>query len=63
MKAIYIINHIVIAIAFICITITAISFQKTGILWWYLVPFFMGVLFTPNEREVEGECPTNTQTD
>jgi hypothetical protein len=29
---------IVCSLLFICITITAIYFQKVGILWWYVLP-------------------------
>lgn len=29
--------------AIVCITFAAIHFQKSGILWWYLVPLIMGI--------------------
>ena len=45
MKTLIIMNEITRIAAFICITICAIYFQKTGLLWWYLVPLFMGLSY------------------
>ena len=43
MKEIFIFNYIVRAILFICITIASIHFEKTSLLWWYLLPACMGL--------------------
>ena len=43
-KAVFLIvmfAHLTRIIAFICITIAAIYFQKVSILWWYLLPALM----------------------
>ena len=40
-KVLFICNALVRAVAFICITLAAIQFNKWGILFFYLVPMFM----------------------
>lgn len=51
-KFAYMWNSILRVIAFICITVAAIHFGKIGILWFYLVPMFMGVEYkSSNESE------------
>ena len=45
MKTLFIVSEITRMVAFICITICAIYFQRVGVLWWYIVPFLMGVSF------------------
>ncbi len=42
-KVLFICNAIVQAIAFICVTVAAISFNKWGILFFYLVPALMAM--------------------
>lgn len=42
-KIVYLWNSILRAIAFVCITISAMHFNKIGILWFYIIPLFMGV--------------------
>lgn len=49
MNKIYIANYICRAVAFVCITVATIYFQKPSLLWWYLLPFFMG-LSSDNKR-------------
>lgn len=39
----FICNCIVRAVAFICITVAAIYFGIIGVLWFYLIPMFMGI--------------------
>lgn len=41
--------------AIVCITLAAIHFQKSGILWWYLVPFFMGISINDDKGKDENE--------
>lgn len=36
-------NFLLRCVAFICITVAAIQFDKVGVLWFYLVPFLMTV--------------------
>jgi hypothetical protein len=48
-KTFLICHAIVRCIAFICITIAAIYFQKISVLWWYLVPACMGVSIGEDE--------------
>lgn len=51
-KFAYMWNSILRVIAFICITVAAIYFGKVGILWFYLVPMFMGIEYkSGNESE------------
>lgn len=42
-KVMFICNAIVRAIAFICVTVAAIQFNKIGVLWFYLIPLCMGI--------------------
>ena len=53
-KSVYLWNSILRAVAFICITVAAIHFGKVGILWFYLVPMFMGIEYKSNEKGGEG---------
>ena len=41
MKHQFLWNSILKAVAFVCITVAAIQFNKAGVLWFYLVPAFM----------------------
>lgn len=52
-KFAYMWNSILRVIAFICITVAAIYFGKVGILWFYLVPMFMGIEYK-SDNESEG---------
>lgn len=49
-KSVYIWNSILRAVAFICITVAAIHFDKASILWFYLVPMFMGIGYKCGEK-------------
>ena len=40
---IFMYNAVLRSVAFVCITVAAIYFESAGILWWYLVPAFMGL--------------------
>lgn len=42
-KTIYLINAFLRAIAFICVTYAAVKFDNYGLLWWYIIPLFMGI--------------------
>ena len=42
-KFLFLCNALVRAVAFICISLVAIQFNKWGILFFYLVPVFMGI--------------------
>lgn len=53
MKFFIIMNEITRIAAFICITICAIYFQKTSVLWWYLVPLCMGLSFEKKGSDTE----------
>ena len=48
-KTIYLINAFLRAITFICITYAAVKFDNYGLLWWYIVPFFMGIEYHDGE--------------
>jgi hypothetical protein len=50
-KFVYLWNSLLRAVAFICITIAAIQFNKVGILWFYLVPLFMGIEYKNTEKD------------
>lgn len=49
-KFVYMCNCILRAVAFICITYAAIHFGKIGILWFYLMPMFMGMDYKSDEK-------------
>lgn len=49
-KFTYMWNCILRAVAFICITVAAIIFEKPSILWFYLLPMFMSLNYK-NEDE------------
>ena len=49
MKTIFIAHCITRAIAFVCVTIAAIYFQKASVLWWYLAPLLMELKYTTND--------------
>ena len=34
-------THLTTIVAFVCITIAAIYFQKVSVLWWYILPALM----------------------
>ena len=36
-------NALLRSVAFVCITVAAIWFERAGILWWYIVPALMGL--------------------
>ena len=40
---IFMYNALLRSVAFVCITVAAVFFESTSILWWYLVPAFMGL--------------------
>ena len=42
LKTLMIMSGIARITAFVCITVAAIYFHKTGILWWYILPALMG---------------------
>lgn len=42
MKAVLITNVITKAVFIICVTVLAISFDKTSILWWFVLLPFLG---------------------
>ena len=52
-KVLFVCNAIVRAIAFICTTIAAIEFNKWGILFFYLVPMFMGIDYKTSKKRRE----------
>lgn len=54
-KFAYMWNSILRAIAFICITVAAIHFGKVGILWFYLVPMFMGIEYKSDKESEDTE--------
>ena len=49
-QIVYMWNSILRAVAFICITVAAIHFGKISILWFYLVPMFMGIEYNNGEK-------------
>ena len=40
-RLLILLHYLTIMIAFVVITYAAIAFERIGILWWYLLPFFM----------------------
>lgn len=54
-KFAYMWNSILRVIAFICITVAAIHFGKIGILWFYLVPMFMGAEYKSSNKSEDTE--------
>lgn len=53
-QIVYMWNSILRAVAFICITVAAVHFGKISILWFYLVPKFMGIEYR-DSNESEGK--------
>lgn len=51
MKSIFIANYICRAVAFICITLVAIHFEKTSLLWWYILPFLMDISYKRRDND------------
>ena len=37
-------------VAFVCITVAAIHFQKTSLLWWYILPALLGCSVETKEK-------------
>jgi len=52
-NTVHLFNSILRAVAFICITVAAIHFGKVGVLWFYLVPMFMGIDYEKKGGEAE----------
>ena len=50
-KFVYLWNSILRAIAFVCITVAAIHFNTISILWFYLLPAFMGIEYKNTDKE------------
>ena len=40
---IFMYNALMRSVAFVCITVAAVWFERAGILWWYIVPALMGL--------------------
>ena len=40
---VFLYNALMRSVAFVCITIAAVCFKSTSILWWYLVPALTGL--------------------
>lgn len=40
---IFLYNALMRSVAFVCITIAAVCFKSTAILWWYIVPALLGI--------------------
>lgn len=40
---IFMYNAVMRSVAFVCITVAAVCFESTSILWWYIVPALMGL--------------------
>lgn len=38
---IFMYNALLRSVVFVCITVAAVIFESTSILWWYLIPAFM----------------------
>lgn len=54
-QIVYMWNCILRAVAFICITVAAIHFGKISILFFYLVPMFMGIEYKDTEEGARNE--------
>ena len=50
-QIVYMWNCLLRAVAFICITAASIYFNKIGILWFYLVPMFMGIDYHSDNKK------------
>lgn len=50
MKTLIITNAIIRSVFFICVTAAAISFEKTGILWWYILGALMEISYKKEEK-------------
>lgn len=53
MKTIFIAHCVVRAVAFICVTVAAMYFQKVSVLWWYIAPLLMELSCKTKEIEVD----------
>ena len=40
---IFLYNALLRSVAFVCITVAAVHFESTSILWWYILPGLMGL--------------------
>ena len=49
-QIVYMWNSLLRAVAFICITAAAIYFNKISILWFYLMPMFMGIDYKSTKK-------------
>lgn len=38
-------------VAFVCVTVVAIYFQNTSLLWWYVLPALMGCNVKTNGKD------------
>lgn len=54
LKLFIICNCIAVVVAFVCVTIASMHFEKAGILWWYIVPMLMSSL-TVKEHKIDNE--------
>lgn len=43
-------NIIMRSVFFICVTVAAIAFEKTGILWWYILGALMALDFKSRSK-------------
>lgn len=50
-KIVMIANTVIKSVAFICITVAAIWFKMPVLLWWYLVPTFVGYSYRSGAKE------------
>lgn len=53
-KGVYMWNCILRSVAFICITMASIYFGKVSVLWFYLIPMFMGIEYKTDKKGGEG---------
>ena len=53
-KSLMIAEAIIRCVYFACVTAAAIAFEKTGILWWYILGLFMGFSFKCEESDDNG---------
>lgn len=60
-KTAFIWNSILRMVAFICITAAAIYFGKIAVLWFYLIPMFMGVE-SKKEKKDDGKSDGSDST-
>ena len=49
---VFLITDLVVKVAYaICVTVAAISFDKLGILWWYVLLLFLGGSYRSQEEK------------